>query len=182
PLGVRKWNVLAAEGISIMVQFESMFMLVITASYCLLRWRLAVKSCGVVRRTDWWAWSAVASSLAAMLLIGCNGYEVSWIAFAAFGCLVYPVGFLLVRGIRGLISNERLIGVAAVNKGMIALLMLATISMALLAPFYYADEKKWIRQDTLITLNPEHLGEDSRSYRTMQAMKQELKEKLDMIR
>ena len=182
PLGVRKWNVLAADGMPILVQFQSMFLLMITASYCLLRWRLSGKSCGLVSRTDWWAWSALASCLAAMLLIGCNGYEVSWMAFIAVGFLVYPVSFLLVRGIRGLISNERLISVAAVNRGMIILLMLSTICTSLLAPFYYADEKKWIRADTLHTLNPEHLELDSRSYRTMLAMKQELKERLDIIR
>lgn len=182
PLGVRKWNILAADGMLILVQFQSMFLLMITASYCLLRWRLSGKSCGLVSRTDWWAWSALASSLAAMLLIGCSGYEVSWMAFTAVGFLVYPVSFLLLRGIRGLISNERLISVAAVNRGMIILLMLSTICTSLLVPFYYADEKKWIRADTLHTLNPEHLELDNRSYRTMQAMKQELDERLEMIR
>lgn len=182
PLGVRKWNVLAGDGMLMIVQFMSMFFLMITASYCLLRWRLAVMSCGLVKRTDWWAWLAMTSSLAAMLLIGCNGYEVSWMTYTAIGLLAYALCFLLVRGTRGMISNERLISVAAVNRGMIMLLMLATIFTALLAPFYYADEKKWIREDTLITLNPKQLGIDSREQKTMEAMKEELRERLDMIR
>lgn len=182
PLGVRKWNVLAGESSSIMLQFINMLLLMITASYCLLRWKLSVRSCGAVKKNDWRAWSALVSSFVALLLIGFNGYEISWTSYITAFLALYVICFFLVRGARAYISNERLISVAAMNRGMITLLILAIISTAMLVPFYYADEKKWIREDTLMTLSPEHLGDTSRGYRTMMAIKEELQERLEMIR
>jgi hypothetical protein len=182
PLGVRKWNVLATDGMSLIGQFTSMILLMIMASYCLLRWRLSVRSFGLVRRTDWWSWSALASCLVALLLIGCNGYEMSWMVYTTFGLLLYSAGFMLVRGARGMISNERLISVAGINRGMIMLLMLITICTGLMAPFYYADEKKWIREDKEFTFNPRHFGDSSTSYQILQATREEVRERLDMLR
>jgi hypothetical protein len=141
-----------------------------------------MSSCGLVRRTDWWSWSALASCLVAMLLIGCNGHEMSWMVYVTFGLLLYSVGFMLVRGTRGMISNERMVSVSGINRGMIMLLMLITICTALMAPFYYADEKKWIREDKEFTTNPEHLGDTFTNYQILQAAREEVRERFDMIR
>ena len=181
-LGVRKWNIGAVKGNAVLVQFGSMLLLVLVMSYASLRWRLYVKSHGVVRRNGIWIYLSVACSLGAMLLIGCAGYKVNWITYIAYACLVFSAGFVFVRGLKGLINNEQLFATSALNRGMIPLIALTTIVMMLMVSFYYADEKKWIREDPLMTLRPDHLGEDTSSYKIKQAMKQELKDRLEMIR
>lgn len=182
PLGLRRWGVVAFGSWAVMVQFLSMFVLMMTASYCLLRMRLCVRTGGVVKRVNGWVWLPVLSSVLSMLCIGLSAYDYGWLAEVSYVCLAYPVGFLLVKGFKAWISNERMISVSALNRGMVVILILILVCSAFLVKFYYADEKRWIREDTLFTLNPEHLGEDSRSYRTAQQMRKELRERLEIIR
>ncbi len=53
------------------------------------------------------------------------------IAYLSSGLLIYALGFLLVRGLKGMIENEQIIAVSAINNGMLSILVLFTMLMIL---------------------------------------------------
>ena len=183
--GARRWGIGAGSGLPIIFQFISLFLLQLTLSYCLIRWRLFVSSQGIVKAVHKSAWSpAIAAFILMMLsgLVGKDGMEMNWIGYVCLACIAYIILSLFYRSLRGFTKHQNALAVAGINRCMILIVSLGIISAIIMAPYYHAEEKKWILSDPEFTFDPNVFGTTTQEYKSAMYLRKQLQETLKILK
>lgn len=184
-LGARQWSVRAGSGASFLFQFISLFLLQITTSYCLIRWRLSVRSQGIVKSVNKPAYFTAIVALALMLLSGLcgkDGMNMNWIGYLCIACILIVILSMLYRSLRGFCKQQDVIAVAGINRCMTLILSLGIICAIAMIPCYYAEEKKWIQNDPEFTFSPDVFGYSIQEHKSTIFYKNQLTKRLKTIK
>ena len=115
-------------------------------------------------------------------LVGKDGMEMNWIGYVCLACIAYIILSLLYRSLRGFTKHQDAITVAGINRCMILIVSLGIISAIFMAPYYYAEEKKWILSDPELTFDPNIFGITTQERKNAMYLKQQLQETLEILK
>lgn len=134
-----------------------------------------------VKRFSWWVLPAM--SLASMILVGMSdtkGEIIPWSIAGMFISLSF-LGFIIMVGVSAFRKKAELAKVA-MCRGMISVYALALLAFTGLYIHYHAQERSMVAASEEITFKEEHVGLTTIEHRTAQQIRDELQERLNLIR
>jgi len=175
-LGARRWNVLSGFGMSFFGQLLGMFLLQLHLTDFLTKWRLSVKSKGIVKAVKISALGMISSVLLIVLsgLSGKDGIHVNWIGYICIGCGLFAM-------FSGSPKQKNTVATAATNYTSALILLLVMTGLIAMSIYYHTEEKNWMKDDPILTFDPESYGDPKQTILDALFLKKQLQERLKVI-
>ena len=188
PLSAREWSVQASFFIQPSGQFGCMALAIIILPGVIASWRLAKRggALGLGKRFQWIGWVMAAIALAGVPVFGT---AMLWVTLGdklksqslfvlAVAGIWLLVGFSLnVIGRFGVESQA--LRRATLARIVWPVWVFGMLVLAVLVPFHYAEERRWIQQDEIYKISAEFPGPNRHEYNVTQILRAELLEMID---